>query len=93
MLDPAVERIGAHHIPNQRRQTFRAFAEVDRSRRNEHAHRARWTDHFKVFNAPMIRRHRGFGAGPDRDARSPYVHFNDRGTPIRRLVLGALPRR
>ena len=53
-VDRAVERIGADHIANQRGQTFRAFAEVDRSRRNECAHRARRADHFAAFSAPLI---------------------------------------
>ena len=53
-VDRAVERIGAHHVANQRRQTFRPFAEVDRPRRHQHAHRARRTDHFAAFSAPMI---------------------------------------
>ena len=53
-VDRAVEWIGAHHVANQRHQTFRPFAEVDRPRRDEHAHRARQTDHLAAFSAPMI---------------------------------------
>src|ERR1700761_4440925 len=53
-VDRAVERIGAHHVANQRRQTFCPFAEVDRTRRDQHAHRPGRTDHFAAFNAPMI---------------------------------------
>jgi hypothetical protein len=53
-VDRAVERIGADHVANQRGQTLRAFAEVDRPRRDQHARRARRTDHFAAFNAPMI---------------------------------------
>ena len=38
----------------QRRQPFRPFAEVDRPRRDEHAHRARRADHSAAFSAPII---------------------------------------
>jgi hypothetical protein len=41
------ERIGTLHVAKKRRQTDRAFAEVDRPpRRNEHAHRARRANDF-----------------------------------------------
>ena len=39
-IDRPIERFGPHHVANQRRQPFRPFAEVDRPRRDEHAHRA-----------------------------------------------------
>src|SRR5579872_2278150 len=53
-VDRAVERVGLHDLAHQRRQTFHSFAEVDRARRHEHVHRARRTDHFEAFRAPMI---------------------------------------
>ena len=51
-IDRARERIGAHALANQRGQTLRALAEVDRLRRYHDADRAGRADHDPAFNAP-----------------------------------------
>ena len=84
------ERIGTLHVPKKRRQTDRAFAEVDRPRRNEHAHRARRANHFAAFNAPIIAVNLCFGRRAASRRLIPQRQFDDRGHASRNL-LPALP--
>src|SRR3954462_7008123 len=50
-VNGARERVGAHRLTHERRQTIHPLAEVDRPGRHQDAHRARGPDHDPTFRA------------------------------------------
>lgn len=65
-----VRSIRAHRLANERCQTFRSLAEVDRLRRHHDLDRTRRPDHDVAFSVRITAHRLGFGAPADanRDA-------------------------